>query len=114
MSHWIWFIFPQLAKLGNSYNAKYYGIVNFEEAELYLAHPILGNRIREITNALLQHKRLSAVDVFGGVDALKVLSSMTLFDLISPNDIFKEVLNRFFLGRFDEETLNLYKLRYYL
>lgn len=106
-SHWIWWIFPQLAVLGRSGNAKYYGISGYDEAEAYLNHPILGARLREITNALLLHKELDAVDIFGGLDAMKVKSCMTLFDAVSPDDIFQEVLDVFYKGTYDKMTLDL-------
>ena len=105
-THWIWFIFPQLAVLGRSANAKYYGISGYDEAEAYLEHPILGARLREITMALLQHRGESAVDIFGDIDAVKVRSCMTLFDAVSPDDIFQEVLDAFYGGTYDKMTLD--------
>lgn len=105
-SHWIWFIFPQLAILGHSHNAKYYGISGYDEAEAYLHHPILGERIRHITKVLLTHKDLSLNEIFGGIDAMKVCSCMTLFDAVSPDDIFDEVLNSFEDARIDKRTLD--------
>ena len=105
-SHWIWFIFPQLAVLGRSANAKYYGISGLDEAKAYLSHPVLGARLREITAALLQHRGERAEDILGGVDALKVRSCMTLFDAVSPDDIFQEVLDAFYNGSPDEYTLH--------
>ena len=97
-THWIWFIFPQLAALGHSANAKYYGISGLDEAKAYYEHPILHARLREITIALLQHRGESAVDILGEIDAVKVRSCMTLFDAVSPNDIFREVLDAFYSG----------------
>ena len=105
-THWIWFIFPQLAVLGRSANAKYYGISGYDEAEAYLEHPILGARLREITRALLQHRGESAVDILGGIDAVKVRSCMTLFDAVLPDDIFQEVLDAFYGGTYDKMTLD--------
>ncbi|MBR0339455.1 MAG: DUF1810 family protein [Alistipes sp.] len=99
LSHWIWYIFPQLRGLGHSPNSEYYGIESFEEAKAYLEHDVLGVRLREITNALLQHRGKDARDIFGTIDAKKVCSSMTLFDVVSPNDIFAEVLEVFYNGR---------------
>ncbi len=87
-SHWIWFIFPQLAILGHSWHAKYYGISGYDEAEAYLKHPILGERLREATRLLLTHQEMAATDIFGDLDAMKVRSCMTLFDAVSPDDIF--------------------------
>lgn len=104
-THWIWFIFPQLAVLGHSANAKYYGISGKEEAKAYLEHPILGARLREVSSLLLTHRGVSAVDILGDIDVVKVRSSMTLFNAISPNDIFQEVLDAFYDGMFDQKTL---------
>lgn len=97
-THWIWYIFPQLRHLGRSSRAHYYGIADRNEAQRYLHHPILGARIREITKALLMHKGKSAVSIFGDIDALKVRSCMTMFDCISRDDIFAEVLDAFYNG----------------
>ena len=104
-SHWIWYIFPQLRCLGRSSTAHYYGIADRVEAQCYLDHPILGARIREITEALLEHKDKSALSIFGEIDAVKVRSSMTMFDILSPNDIFREVLYTFYNGERCEITM---------
>lgn len=110
-THWIWYVFPQMHGLGRSCYANLYGIKNKKEAEEYLKHKILGKRLREVTNALLEHEGKSADDIFGYPDTMKVKSSMTLFDSISPNDIFAQVLEKFY----DEErcmlTLNLINIR---
>jgi uncharacterized protein (DUF1810 family) len=95
-NHWIWYIFPQLRCLGRSSRAHYYGIADKTEAQRYLQHPILGARIREISKALLEHKEKTALSIFGGIDAIKVRSCMTMFDFLSPNDIFGEVLHSFY------------------
>lgn len=108
-SHWIWYIFPQLKGLGKSSNSQYYGISDLEEAKAYLSHPILGKRLREITIALLNLNRVSAIDVFGELDAIKVRSCMTLFREIAEDDLFQDIINRYFSGRGDELTLNLLK-----
>ena len=105
-THWIWFIFPQLAILGHSRNAKYYGISGYDEAEAYLNHPVLGERLRKITNALLSLREMAATDIFGELDAMKVRSCMTLFDAVSPDDIFEQVLEVFYDGTFDRKTLD--------
>lgn len=105
-THWIWFIFPQLAVLGRSANGKYYGIRGYDEAKAYLEHPILGARLREVTTALLQHHGGSAEDLLGDIDAVKVQSCMTLFDAVSPNDIFRDVLEVFYNGSPDKNTLD--------
>lgn len=104
-SHWIWYIFPQLRGLGHSRRSCYYGLIGREEAEVYLSHPLLGKRLREITVALLHHTDKSAVQILGGIDALKVKSCMTLFDCISPDDIFAEVLDLFYGGQRDENSI---------
>jgi len=98
--HWIWYIFPQLRGLGHSVMSYRYGIEDLEEAREYLAHPVLGARLREITEAVLSHAedRL-AIELMGSdIDVLKLKSSMTLFDKVCPNDIFGEVLESFFDG----------------
>lgn len=95
-NHWVWYIFPQLRGLGYSYNANFYGIADRDEAARYLQHPVLGTRLREITCALLQHRGTEAEDILGSIDALKGCSCMTLFDVISPNDLFAEVLADFY------------------
>ncbi len=107
-SHWIWYIFPQLKGLGHSFNSNYYGISGKEEAMLYLNHPILGYRLREITQALLDlPTELTARKVLGPIDALKLKSSMTLFYIVSKEDIFFRVLNRFYDGNQDNKTINI-------
>lgn len=103
-SHWIWYIFPQLKHLGYSYNAKFYGISGIEEATAYLEQPILGQRMREVSEAILMLPGNDAVAVFGGIDAMKLHSSMTLFDLVSPDDVFARVLDKYFDGRRDSLT----------
>ena len=95
-SHWVWYIFPQMRGLGRSYFAQLYGISDREEAVAYLNHEVLGPRLREITSALLDHVDYSAEEIFGDLDAMKVRSCMTLFDVISPDDIFADVLNKFY------------------
>ena len=109
-SHWIWFIFPQMRGLGRSSMAEYYGISSIEEARAYLDHPTLRARLIEISTALLQHKgKSTAYEILGTIDAIKVRSSMTLFDHILPNAIFAEVLDAFYNGERDELTLNLFQ-----
>lgn len=106
-SHWIWYISPQLRCLGHSHRANYYGIAGRAEAEQYLKHPLLASRLREITAALLMHKDLTAVSILGGIDAQKVCSCMTMFDILSPNDIFGEVLQTFYAAKRCELTLQV-------
>ena len=104
LSHWIWYIFPQLKGLGESYNSYFYGIDDIEEARAYLNHPILGARLREITEVFLQSDR-SAKEIFGGLDAMKVRSCMTLFNEVADDDLFRKVLNRYYSGLADKKTL---------
>lgn len=106
-SHWIWFVFPQMASLGFSYNARFYGISCLDEARAYLAHPILGKRLRQITEALLQHKGKDVLSILGAIDTLKVCSCMTLFDAVSPDDVFRQVLKTFYEDKRDAQTLAL-------
>lgn len=97
-SHWIWYIFPQEKGLGYSYNSQFYGLDGEEEARAYLAHPVLGTRLREITRALLAHRGQRTIRQLMGleVDVLKLHSSMQLFDKVSPDDVFAEVLKAYF------------------
>lgn len=105
-SHWMWFIFPQIIGLGESDTAIYYSIVNIEEATKFLSHEILGKRLREITSELLKLKTNDPEEIFGEIDAVKLKSSMTLFDCVEENSIFDEVLKKYFNGQRDELTLN--------
>lgn len=108
-NHWIWWIFPQIAGLGHSGNSRFYAISGQEEAMAYLDHPVLGSRLREITAAVMSHAddRI-AVELMGWeIDAMKLKSSMTLFDLVSPNDIFAEVLDAYFDGERCGRTLRI-------
>lgn len=105
ISHWIWYIFPQLRGLGHSRRSHFYGIADRKEAENYLAHPVLGPRLREISEALLANTNKSARAIFGDIDAQKVKSCMTLFDSISPNDIFADVLDFFYNGERDKKSI---------
>lgn len=105
MSHWIWYIFPQLRGLGHSRRSNFYGIADRKEAEDYLAHPILGSRLREVKEALLENTNKSAMRILGDIDAQKEKSCMTLFDSISPNDIFSEILASFYKGDRDPNSI---------
>lgn len=108
-SHWIWYIFPQLRCLGRSCRAYYYGIADRDEAERYLEDETLGPRIREITEALLEHRDKTALEIFGSIDEIKVRSCMTMFDCLSPDDVFGEVLDAFYNGERCMTTLNIMK-----
>jgi uncharacterized protein (DUF1810 family) len=107
-THWIWFVFPQLAGLGHSETALLFGIRSAAEARAYLAHPLLGPRIRQCCAALLQHRDRSAEDILGGIDALKLRSSMTLFEAVAEDPApFAAVLDAFYAGARDPLTLDL-------
>lgn len=97
--HWIWYVFPQIKGLGHSQNSELYGISGKDEAKAYLEHPVLGKRLRDITKALLECLNPSAYNILGFPDVLKVQSCMTLFDLVSPNDIFNDVLDKYYEGK---------------
>ena len=106
-SHWMWYIFPQMRGLGRSSMAEMYGIAGLDEARRYLEHEILGKRLREVCEAILGLSTDDAHEVFGDIDSLKLKSSMTLFDLVSPDDIFARVLNKYYGGERDNKTLKL-------
>jgi uncharacterized protein (DUF1810 family) len=105
-SHWIWFVFPQIAGLGSSPMSHAYAIRSLAEARAYLDHPTLGPRLRECTEALLTaDPTLSIEQILGNIDALKLRSSMTLFARAAPDDeLFSAVLDRFYAGVPDPET----------
>ncbi|MEZ4726190.1 MAG: DUF1810 domain-containing protein [Caldilineaceae bacterium] len=105
-SHWMWYIFPQIAGLGRSPTAQYYAIRSRAEADHYLAHPILGPRLRECTAAVLAIQGRSVWEIFGSPDDLKLKSCMTLFAAVAGSDpIFAQVLERYFQGEPDHNTL---------
>jgi len=108
LSHWIWYIFPQLRGLGRSEYSTLYGIDSFDEASSYLKDPLLGRRIRTISRVLLIHAGKDITEIMGGrTDAMKLFSSMTLFDSVSPGEVFGKVLDAFYGGRRDVRTLRL-------
>jgi uncharacterized protein (DUF1810 family) len=103
--HWMWFVFPQVAGLGSSAMSRRYAISGLEEARAYLAHPVLGPRLRESAGALLEPPGSDAAAVLGGIDAQKLRSSMTLFARADPAEpVFGEVLAKYFAGREDAAT----------
>lgn len=106
-SHWMWYIFPQLKHLGHSYNSKFYGLSGKDEAAAYLAEPVLGQRLREVSDVIFNLPTNDAYEVFGGIDGMKLRSSMTLFDIVSPNDIFARVLDKYFNGQRNNRTLTI-------
>ena len=104
-SHWMWFIFPQVAGLGRSDLSRLYAIASVWEAREYLAHPVLGLRLRECAGLVLATSDRTAVDIFGPIDATKLRSSMTLFHRAAPDEpVFREVLDRYFDGAADPMT----------
>lgn len=103
-THWIWYIFPQLVRLDLSEASFYYALQNLDEARQYLEHPVLGTRLREISQALLAHKNKSIKSILGPIDAKKVKACMTLFDIVEPNSVFEQVLNTFYKGEVDVYT----------
>ena len=106
-THWMWYIFPQIMGLGKSSTSQYYGIASLDEAKAYLDDEILGARLREICAELLKHSDRSVQGILGGIDSMKLKSSMTLFDAVSPDDVFAKVLDVFFFGKRDKLTLEI-------
>ena len=108
MSHWMWFIFPQLAGLGQSEMAKKYAISSLAEARAYLAHPVLGPRLQSCTRLVLQIERRTAQEIFGYPDDMKFCSSMTLFARADPDmTLFERALQKHFSGKCDLQTVEL-------
>ena len=106
VSHWMWFVFPQIEGLGFSAMSREYAISSLDEARAYLAHPVLGPRLTETANIITGTEGRTAEQIFGPVDALKLRSSMTLFSKAQPDvPVFVEVLNKYFHGTPDEATL---------
>jgi len=107
-SHWMWFIFPQIDGLGHSATSKYYSIKSINEAKEYIDHPILGKRLLECSNIILQIEGKSVEDIFGYPDYLKLKSCMTLFNYAVPkHKVFADVLNKYFAGEQDEQTISI-------
>ena len=107
-THWMWFVFPQIQGLGRSEIAKHYGISSTEEALAYLSHPVLGTRLKQCVGILADLSDRSAEQVFGSTDAMKFRSSMSLFALVSSGEnIFEEVLRKYYDGSPDQKTLDI-------
>ncbi len=106
-SHWIWFVFPQIAGLGHSATARHFAIRDLAEARAYLAHPLLGERLRESSEALLAHRGRDIACILGAIDAIKLRSSMTLFDAAADGGepVFAAILDGFYDGERDPATL---------
>ena len=107
LSHWMWYIFPQIKGLGSSEMARFYGIKDVKEAKEYLEHPVLGKRLVQISQVLLDLNSNNANSIFGSPDDLKLKSCMTLFGLVSLESVFQKVLDKFFDGVKDERTLQI-------
>ena len=106
--HWMWFIFPQIRGLGRSPISQQFAIHNLAEAAAYLAHPVLGKRLIECTQALLALENRSAEDIFGYPDCLKLRSSLTLFEKAAGgNTVFSQAIEKYFQGQRDERTLEI-------
>jgi uncharacterized protein (DUF1810 family) len=113
-SHWMWFVFPQVAGLGRSAMSQRYAISSLREAQAYLAHPVLGARLSEVSTVILGLDGHSATAIFGSVDAQKLRSSMTLFERADVEgqtgtgpSVFRRVLDKYFDGKADPATLAL-------
>jgi uncharacterized protein (DUF1810 family) len=105
-SHWMWFIFPQIAGLGSSYMSRRFAISSLDEARAYVAHPLLGPRLAECAELVLAVKDRSVHDIFASPDDMKFHSSMTLFAEASRRDVFRQTLEKYFDGDPDPETLD--------
>ncbi|WP_166333051.1 DUF1810 domain-containing protein [Sphingobacterium chungjuense] len=107
-SHWMWYVFPQIVGLGHSDTSKFYAIQNLQEASAFLKHPVLGENLKAVSNALIDLSDLSAYDIFGSPDDLKLNSCMTLFSQVtSDSDIFGQVLDKYFAGKLDQKTIDI-------
>ncbi len=111
--HWMWFVFPQVAGLGQTWMSQHYAIRSLDEARAYLAHPVVGPRLRECADAVLAAPRgATAESIFGGIDAMKLRSSMTLFLRAAPDEPrWQQVLDRFYGGVADSRTDQILGLR---
>lgn len=107
-SHWMWYIFPQIAGLGFSETSRHYGLKNADEAQAYLDDPVLGGRLIEICNELLKLSGNNATQIFGTPDDMKLRSCVTLFAALpNTNPVFQQVLDKFFGGEGDTKTLSI-------
>jgi uncharacterized protein (DUF1810 family) len=105
-SHWMWFVFPQIAGLGHSPTSVRFAIASLDEAKAYLAHPLLGARLVECARLALEAEGRSAREIFGAIDEVKFRSSMTLFARAAPGeDVFRRCLDKYFAGAPDDATL---------
>ena len=104
-SHWMWYIFPQIKGLGLSQASQFFAISGADEASAYLADPVLDGRLRAVCRILLNLPGNDSEEIFGNIDSKKLRSSMTLFDAVAPDDIFTEVLDKYYEGKRDKRTL---------
>ena len=109
INHYMWYIFPQVKGLGRSSTANYYGIDGLKEAREYMKNEYLANNLIDISNELLKLETNDPVEIFGHIDSKKLRSSMTLFELVSDNEVFHSVLEKYFDGKRDQITLDLVK-----
>ena len=107
VSHWMWYIFPQLFGLGHSEISVYYSIKDLDEAKEFMNNELLRNRLVNISNELLNINNKSSIEIFGSIDSVKLKSSMTLFELTDTDEVFGEVLDKYYDGERDEKTLFL-------
>ena len=108
LSHWMWFVFPQVKGLGRSYNAQKFAVRSKEEAMAYYSHPILGERLKLVTQAILAHNDKEIISILNAqIDVLKLKSCMTLFESVTHDAMFTEVLDVFYNGKKCEKTLRL-------
>ena len=110
-SHWMWYIFPQIQGSGFSETSKFYAIKDIGEAEEFLKHPVLGERLVRISNALLELESDNANKIFGSPDDLKLKSSLTLFSSLNMNPVFQMVLDKFYNGMRDDKTLEILRMK---
>ena len=106
-NHYMWYIFPQIKGLGHSSTSRYYGIDGLEEAKEYMENEYLSNNLIKISQKLLDLETDDPIEIFGSTDSKKLKSSMTLFELVSDNEVFSLVLEKYFDGNRDEMTLDL-------
>jgi uncharacterized protein (DUF1810 family) len=108
VTHWMWYVFPQIAGLGQSATEKFYAIQDPSEAQAYLDHPVLGKRLLECTKIVMSLRGKSALAIFGDIDAMKFRSSMTLFISVAGSDsVFQEAIEKYFEGKPDPKTLDI-------
>ena len=105
MGHWMWYIFPQPRGFGHTTDSDFYGITSLEEAKAYLEDEVLNSHLREITQAVLDQPTKDSRQLMGSIDYLKLAACMTLFDYVSPNDIFARVIDQFYAGSRHNETI---------